>query len=234
MHATCISPERTSYDEISDIGRDGNFSSDVAVIAYPTPAEGSAIPSTNHWQEIFRARNQRDSQFKDRFTKRKVAGGLVDPAREIDLTGKRNADGTLTWDVPEGNWTILRIGYCANGRINYPPSACGRGLECDKLSAKALDAHWAGFLDKLLAHFGPDLVGRRNGGASARILAIPGYLDAASPEVMRKIEEFARVRTADVHDMAPLDQGGRAFAVWITGPRHLVTLMILAIRHVVW
>ena len=150
--------------------RYGNYSRDVAVIAYPTPAEGSATPSTNHWQEIFRARHQRAAQFQDRFTKRKVAGGLVDPAREIDLTGKRSADGTLTWDVPEGNWTILRIGYCANGRINYPPSACGRGLECDKLSAKALDAHWAGFLDKLFAHFGPDLVGRRNGGVTGIIV----------------------------------------------------------------
>ena len=150
--------------------RYGNFSVDIAVIAYPTPAAESAAVPTNYWQKIFRVRHQAARQFNGRFDKRKVRGGLVDPAREIDLTQNVSADRTLEWDVPEGDWTILRIGYCANGRINYPPSAHGRGLECDKLSVRALDAHWAGFLDKLFAHLGPELVGRANGGVTGIIV----------------------------------------------------------------
>ena len=151
-------------------GTSSDYIRDIAVIAYPTPADGSAPPITNFWQKTLRVRNQRASQFGGRFNKRPVAGGLVEAGREIDLTDKMSADGTLAWDVPAGDWTILRIGYCANHRHNYPPSAKGHGLECDKLSAKAQDAHWAGFIDKLLAHVGPDLVGKGKGGGVTGII----------------------------------------------------------------
>ena len=150
--------------------RFGPFFRDIAGIAYPSPAEGSAAPVTNFWQKTLRARNQRASQFGGRFERRAVAGGLVVPEREIDLTAKVASDGTLTWDAPAGDWKILRIGYCATGRVNYPPSAAGLGPECDKLSAKALDAHWAGFIDKLLAYVGRDLVGKGKGGGVTGII----------------------------------------------------------------
>ena len=140
-----------------------SYNRDIAVMAVPTSAAGACLPVTNLWVKMFSSRKAcpggkyggRDPQY-----------GLVDPAREIDLTDRLSADGTLEWEVPEGEWTVLRIGYYATGRGNYPPSDFGRGLECDKLSATAQDAHWAGFLDKLLAHMGPDLVGRKNGGVT--------------------------------------------------------------------
>ena len=31
----------------------------------------------------------------------------------IDLTRCMAPDGTLEWDVPEGDWCILRVGYSA-------------------------------------------------------------------------------------------------------------------------
>jgi hypothetical protein len=34
---------------------------------------------------------------------------LASPDLGIDLTGNMNQKGELTWDVPEGNWTILRF-----------------------------------------------------------------------------------------------------------------------------
>ena len=33
---------------------------------------------------------------------------------------------------------------------NHPAPREGTGLECDKLSKAALDAHWAGFMQKIL------------------------------------------------------------------------------------
>ena len=54
-----------------------------------------------------------------------------------------------------GDWTILRLGYTPTGVENHPAPAEGTGLECDKFSQEALDAHWAGFVQKVLDELGP-------------------------------------------------------------------------------
>ena len=77
----------------------------------------------------------------------------------LDLTSKLAPDGRLNWDVPPGRWVILRIGYTPIGVENHPAPLEGRGLECDKMSKAALDAHWAGFMQQVLADVGP-LAGR--------------------------------------------------------------------------
>lgn len=61
----------------------------------------------------------------------------------IDLTGKMDASGRLVWDVPPGQWTILRFGRALTGSQNAPSDEPGGlGLECDKLNAAALDVHF--------------------------------------------------------------------------------------------
>jgi hypothetical protein len=77
----------------------------------------------------------------------------------LDLTSKLTPEGHLQWAVPAGQWIILRIGYTPIGVTNHPAPDEGRGLECDKLSKSALDAHWAGFMQKVLDDVGP-LAGR--------------------------------------------------------------------------
>jgi len=60
----------------------------------------------------------------------------------------------LTWDAPEGDWTILRVGHTPTGKENAPAPDAGRGLEIDKLSREALDAHWADGIDPILKKVG--------------------------------------------------------------------------------
>jgi len=85
--------------------------------------------------------------------------GAVAMADIIDLTDKLDATGRLVWDAPAGDWTIVRIGHQPNGMLNHPAPAGGEGLECDKLSREAVDAHWAGMLGRMIEKFGP-LAGR--------------------------------------------------------------------------
>ena len=73
----------------------------------------------------------------------------------VDLTANLAADGRLRWDVPAGNWVIVRFGYTPTGVENHPAPPEGTGLECDKFSKAALDAHWAGFMQKILDDVGP-------------------------------------------------------------------------------
>ena len=88
---------------------------------------------------------------------------VVQGEQLVDLTARLGADGQLAWQVPEGAWTILRVGYTANGRSNHPAPAEGTGLECDKLSKEAAQAHWDGHMGKILAALGP-LAGRGDTG----------------------------------------------------------------------
>ena len=83
------------------------------------------------------------------------ANQIVPVGSVIELTAKMSADGQLSWDVPPGDWTVLRLGCKCNGRCNHPASECGKGLEVDKLSASAIDAHIDQYVTKLCRHLGP-------------------------------------------------------------------------------
>ncbi len=77
----------------------------------------------------------------------------------VELTSRLGADGKLRWDVPVGDWIILRVGYTPTGVVNHPAGKEGTGLECDKLSREAVEAHWTGLMDKVIREMGP-LVGK--------------------------------------------------------------------------
>ncbi len=65
----------------------------------------------------------------------------------IDLTSKMTADGTLNWTAPEGNWTVIRLGFSPTGRQNHPASPEATGLEVDKLDATAVRKYINTYLD---------------------------------------------------------------------------------------
>lgn len=69
----------------------------------------------------------------------------------VDLSAMMDQDGRCTWDVPQGKWTVIRFGHASTGKMNHPAPVGSLGLECDKLSKKALEAHFDGLMGKLLA-----------------------------------------------------------------------------------
>ena len=73
----------------------------------------------------------------------------IEKAKVVTVTEQIAADGRVTWDVPEGKWTIVRFGHTCTGVENAPAPASGRGLECDKLSPEGIEANFAGMMAKL-------------------------------------------------------------------------------------
>lgn len=73
----------------------------------------------------------------------------------LNLTDATDEDGRLKWDAPEGDWTVLRLGYTPTGKQNHPAPRSGLGLECDKMSKEAVEAHFNGFIGKLVTDVGP-------------------------------------------------------------------------------
>lgn len=69
----------------------------------------------------------------------------------LDLTEYMDSDGRLHADLPEGDWTVLRIGNVNTGKKNAPAPPEATGFECDKLSTEGADSHFAGYVGKLAA-----------------------------------------------------------------------------------
>jgi len=68
----------------------------------------------------------------------------------IDLTAKVDGEGVLNWDVPEGEWIILRTGLTPTGTKNAPVTPEAEGLEVDKMNKKFTQNHFDAYIGKLL------------------------------------------------------------------------------------
>jgi hypothetical protein len=74
----------------------------------------------------------------------------------VPVSGVRNlssllaTNGTLTWDVPPGNWLILRTGMTPTGMSNSPAPPEAKGLEVDKMNRKLAQRHFDAFIGQLL------------------------------------------------------------------------------------
>ena len=80
---------------------------------------------------------------------------VITPDAIIDLTDKVQPDGTLEWDVPAGDWTIVRTGYGCNGDQIWVASPGAAGPSVDFLSAAATDFHFKNTAEILLQDAGP-------------------------------------------------------------------------------
>lgn len=111
----------------------------------------------------------------------------------VDLSGQFK-DGKLTWDAPEGNWTVLRLAYTPTGARNAPAAPDATGLECDKLAKEGIEAQFEGLIKKLVADSGP-LAGQP--GAGLTMTHIDSWEVGSQNWTARFREEFQTRRGYD-------------------------------------
>lgn len=108
----------------------------------------------------------------------------------LDITANfQNGEGKV--NLPDGNWIVLRIGYTSTGAKNSPTPF--KGLECDKLSRRGLDAHWPHFMKKLEADFG----------GSMRYATIDSYEVGGQNWTDDFAEQFEKRRGYDIKPWLP-------------------------------
>jgi hypothetical protein len=123
------------------------------------------------------------------------AARAVAADRVVDLTPRLAADGRLTWEVPGGEWTLLRFGRTSTGANTRPAPAPGVGLECDKFDQAALDAHFDAFVGALLREIGPR---KPSAEAGWKMLHIDSWEMGAQNWSAAFREEFRRRRGYDL------------------------------------
>lgn len=136
-----------------------DFYKDVAVLAYPTPSEVGGIEGTDEKALFYRAPYSSAPGVKQFLPTSAdypavTSGMVVAKEQIIDLTDKLLPDGSITWDIPAGKWTIVRFGTRNNGAVTRPAPLPGVGLESDKLDTLALNAHLDVFTGELLRFIG--------------------------------------------------------------------------------
>jgi hypothetical protein len=77
----------------------------------------------------------------------------------VALTGKLGADGKLAWDVPAGDWTIMRFGMVPTHSHTYNykwRKGNEDALESDKMSADATRLHYRNMAGAIFKHLSPE------------------------------------------------------------------------------
>lgn len=118
----------------------------------------------------------------------------------LDLTSKL-AGGKLQWDVPAGEWEILRLGYTPTGAGVSTCSPGWNGLAIDYLDPDAFRSYWRQVVQPLIDDAGP-LAGR-----SLKYLHTDSWELGGVNWTPRFAEEFRKRRGYDLLPFLPVLAG---------------------------
>jgi hypothetical protein len=80
-----------------------------------------------------------------------LEGSAVDVKEIVTLTPLMDQEGRLKWKAPEGSdWIISRIGMASTEVKCSPTPPQATGLECDKMSRKAVEKHFDAMMGEFL------------------------------------------------------------------------------------
>lgn len=120
----------------------------------------------------------------------------------INLTDLVDEAGNLTWDVPEGEWKILRMGYSLIGKENHPAPPEATGLEVDKMDPVAWTAYFRHYLD-MYKKAARGLIGQEG----VQYILTDSYEAGSATWTPALIQEFARRRGYELLPWMPVLTG---------------------------
>ena len=194
--------EKTLTPELRKMWQE--FYRDVVLLAFPTPGGNARIADVDEKALYYRAPYSSQPGVKP-FLPAPADHAAV-PAEQciasdkiIDLTTKLAPDGRLVWEVPVGNWTILRFGRTITGQTSRPAPEPGLGLESDKFDRAAIDAHFDAFIETLLKKTGDP----KNPGRGLTTLHFDSWEMSSQNWSGKFREEFATRRGYDLTRFLP-------------------------------
>ena len=143
------------------------FYIDEYVLAFPAPLGEAKTPDLE--EKALYTRGSYSSQILGPFTKVPWVrpalpmlaeypdvpeGTGVALARVQELTSLLKKDGTLEWEIPEGEWILLRAGRRITAQTTRPAPLPGLGWETDKFNPAAAAHHFDAYFRPLLERIG--------------------------------------------------------------------------------
>lgn len=95
--------------------------------------------------------------------------GVVLKDNVKDISSFIKNDDILKWQVPIGNWKIIRYGHTTTGKMPVQAALDVAGIECDKLDSNALKIHFNNYPGKILKDAG------KLAGKSLKYIAVDSY-----------------------------------------------------------
>jgi hypothetical protein len=78
----------------------------------------------------------------------------VAASQVLDLTRRLDKEGQLDWEIPEGEWIVLRAGRRITAQTTRPAPKPGIGWETDKFSRAAVEHHFEAYYARILERIG--------------------------------------------------------------------------------
>jgi hypothetical protein len=129
----------------------------------------------------------------------------IDKSKITELTSLLQPDGSLKWEVPAGQWLVMRFGARNNGAATRPAPLPGVGFEADKMDTTAMIAHFSNFTDKLFHRLGFTQANQQGGGINS--LHIDSWEMGAQNWTEHFREEFKSRRGYDPLPYYPVYSG---------------------------
>jgi hypothetical protein len=77
----------------------------------------------------------------------------------VNLTSRMKPDGSLEWDAPPGDWTVMRIGHAWSGSKPGPAVGGSTGPEIDYLNKEAVRFHYNAMVKRIKESVGSAAAG---------------------------------------------------------------------------
>jgi hypothetical protein len=132
---------------------------DVAVVAYPLKAAADTRRPLAHWAQkaLHKALHFSAPSTAPLFEELPSTTGEEDTlaGEVVDLSDRLDADGLLRWEVPAGEWEILRFGCTLNDHCRVSTCSDGwAGYAVDPFDAGAFRRYWEAVVAPLIADAG--------------------------------------------------------------------------------
>jgi alpha-L-rhamnosidase len=140
----------------ADEAQRNSWFKDVAVIAFPSPGSGTAMVDDINIKTLKDILPYSIRNTNKLFVRSSASypepnpSQVIDQSRAVDLTSLLQPDGRITWNIPAGNWTIMRFVSRGTGQTTRPAPQSGHGFECNKFDGASYRRHWDNFQKKLL------------------------------------------------------------------------------------
>ncbi|MEX2511522.1 MAG: glycosyl hydrolase [Cyclobacteriaceae bacterium] len=129
------------------------------------------------------------------------SGYLIRKDEVLDISSQMDANGNLNWEAPEGDWSILRIGYTCTDSPVSTSSGDWQGSVLDYMSKEAFNFYWVDVVEPIFNAAGDHV------GTTLKYMETDSWECGGMNWTDKFAEEFIHYRGYDLKKYLPIVAG---------------------------